>query len=66
MKKALDEAISVMSKRGVKTKRVTHDGEKSIAGNHLSLNELSKEVKDECDIIMKPLPKGAAQRALKN
>ena len=52
--------------KGGKIKHVVHDGEKSLAGNSLNLNELTKEIKEEYDIIMKPLPKGVHCKNVEN
>ena len=47
------------SERSVKAKRIAHDGEKPLAGDGLSLNDLAKETLEERDARLKPSPKGA-------
>ena len=66
LKKALDETVKVISNHGGKIKYIVHDGEKSLAGNSLNLNDLVKEMLDEYNIIMKTLPKGVHSKNVEN
>ncbi len=66
LKKALVETINIISENGVKVKYILHDGEKSLAGNSLYLNELTKEIKDEYDVTLKPLPKDVRCKNVEN
>jgi hypothetical protein len=64
--KALKETIQIALKHRMHIKFIYHDGEKSLAGDSLHLNNLSEDVLREHGALMETLPKGVHAKNVEN